>query len=195
MNICKVVYMYSDELLEFVIKNPATKSPGDLTNIIISGSVGLYPCYEIAWLPDNLTVLGDLVLSDIFTLQALPKGLFVAGNLYICGTSIKEIPEDMEVYGDIHAEGMELIFPESFRTNRSLYLNREVDSSSDAKMSPLKLPKVSLKVGGDFDISNRSVETFPMRLKVDGRFILSCGDPNTPGAGIRSIEHTSITVR
>jgi hypothetical protein len=55
---------------------------------------------NIEELPDNLTIIGDAMLSRT-KLKSIPKKLKVTGTLYVNATAIKNLPDDLVVYGNL----------------------------------------------------------------------------------------------
>ena len=109
-------------------------------------------------LPDNLTVYGDLDLSDT-PITSLPSGLKVGGGLFLEGTQIKQLPSDLKVGGGLGLTNTPIKeLPSDLKVVGNLYLD-------DSQIK--ELPD-DLKVGGDLDLSDTEITELPSDLKVGG---------------------------
>lgn len=160
------VFMTSKELLDFVTNNPkGTKLSGD--PIIICNQTLDLGGRDILWLPDDIITMGDLIIECCQKLQELPVNLFVGGDLYMCYSKIRAITDDLQVCGDIHAEGMDLDFPKDYIVYRGLYLNRR-DGSPDSP--PLHLRNIA-KVDGVLDVRGRVIAEWPRCVTLIGSLL------------------------
>lgn len=62
---------------------------------------------SLKYLPDDLTVTGDLNVSGT-KLKALPRNLNVQGSLYLANTNIKELPAGLQVKGNLGLSGTKI---------------------------------------------------------------------------------------
>ena len=106
--------------------------------LVYYGDLDLFKREDITELPDNLRVLGDLVLNQSGVTK-LPKGLEVIWDLYISGTSITELPEDTKF-------------------GRHLYINN--------MKKPFSFPKV-VKVNDILECRNTTIKRMPEELYVN----------------------------
>lgn len=75
---------------------------------------------HISELPNGLTVNGNLDLSNCKMLKELPEGLKISKNLYIVGSAVKELPEDIQIQGKIDVtQGTR--FPENLKAQVTVY--------------------------------------------------------------------------
>ena len=72
-------------------------------NLIVGGDLDLRDT-QITSLPDNLIVGGDLYLEDI-QITSLPDNLIVGGDLDLRDTQIASLPDDLTVGGDLDLRG------------------------------------------------------------------------------------------
>jgi len=126
---------------------------------------------EITWLPDNLTVEGNLCITCCWYIEALPANLHVSGNLTITYTQIKAIPADLDVRGNIYASNLDLKIPAGFTAHGDLYLNGFTPHRCPLE-APFYLPD-NLTVKGNLVITDRILGKMPKNLAVEGR--LECG--------------------
>lgn len=61
---------------------------------------------NLHYLPENLTVHGDLIIKDQSRMYELPKGLKVHGRLVIAHTPLKSIPEDLVAVKELRLMGL-----------------------------------------------------------------------------------------
>ena len=105
--------------------------------------------YDPRNLPDNLTVKGDLDLSEMnieyseMNIEYLPKNLKVGGYLDLWGNNLTSLPEDLEVGGWLNLRNNNLT----------------------------SLPQ-GLKVGGNLFLSNNNLTSLPENLEVGGNIYL-----------------------
>jgi len=160
--------MTPQELYDFIINYPkGTKLREDP---VIHGDLDL-SATEITWLPDNLTVEGDLCLMYCWYIEVLPANLHVSGKLTITYTKIRAIPADLDVRGRIAASNLALKIPEGFTAHSDLYLNGFTSKGCPLE-EPLELPD-NLTVKGVLNITDRVLSRIPKNLVVEGR--LECG--------------------
>ena len=105
--------------------------------MVCDGSLDLEGRKDITELPDNLKVLGYLLIKSS-GITKLPKGLEVEYWMSISGTDIEELPEDTKLGGSFYANNMK---------------------------KPFSFPKV-LKVNGHFECSHTTIKMMPEELYV-----------------------------
>ena len=105
--------------------------------LVCDGSLDLEGRKDITELPDNLKVLGYLLIKSS-GITKLPKGLEVEYWMSISGTDIEELPEDTKLGGSFYANNMK---------------------------KPFSFPKV-LKVNGHFECSHTTIKMMPEELYV-----------------------------
>ena len=114
-------------------------------------------------LPDNLTVLRNLILENI-NIAKLPNKLVVNGNLKIKFCKITEIPKDLIVRGllkIICSPSNNIVIPPNYATYNTADLYNVIISEN-------------VTINGDLIITNKKVESIPDNLTVNG-----CADFNT----------------
>jgi hypothetical protein len=87
-----IQYKYDGNLV--LINRNITKLPNDL---YVDGNLILDRCGELEVLPDELFVLGYLSLYGCKQLTKLPDDLHLSQSLIMIGTSIEEIPDNLNV--------------------------------------------------------------------------------------------------
>jgi PcfJ-like protein len=134
-------------------------------NLTITGNLDLSDT-PITSLPQGLKVSGDLDLRNT-PLTSLPAGLEVGGSLFICNTPITSLPAGLDVGGDLFICNTPITsLPEGLKVSGSLYLSN----------TPITSLPEGLKVGGYLGLSNTPITSLPEGLKVRGDLDLS----NTP---------------
>ena len=68
----------------------------------IKGHLNLRWCRGIPKLPDELMVEGSVGLDHSYTVKILPIGLRIGGSLWICGSMISSLPDDLQVGDKIY---------------------------------------------------------------------------------------------
>ena len=115
----------------------------------------------VYWLPDNLTVHGDLYL-DGTAITALPDNLKVGGNLDLDGTQITALPDNLTVHGTLYLNDTPITaLPDNLTVHEDLYLRR----------TPITALPDNLKVGGNLWINstpNLDTNNLPSSLVVKG---------------------------
>lgn len=72
--------------------------------LVVGGSLYLEGCTELKSLPDGLQVGGSLFLNDCRRLRSLPNGLRVKYSIFLNGSSVQDLPPDLEVGGQIFGQ-------------------------------------------------------------------------------------------
>ena len=124
--------MITKEQFEELIDEKLIEKDGKL---VYDGNLMLYGRKDIKELPDNLKVLGFLILNNS-GITKLPKGLEVEYWINISGTNIEELPEDTKF-------------------GLSLYINE--------MKKPFSFPKV-LKVNGRFECRFTTIKRMPEKV-------------------------------
>lgn len=153
--------------------------------------------HSIDNLPEGLAIKGNLDLTD-YALTELPAFLEVRGDLKIGGSAIRELPKGLRVTGSLVASKSRLE-----RLPRDHGIARSIDLSSTRIT---ELPD-DLLVDGDLDISDTSMRRLPERLVVTGHLKMESTDiPVFPasaviglnlflsGSGVRRFEAKSLYV-
>ena len=133
--------MITKEQFEELIDEKLIEKDGKL---VYDGNLMLYGRKDIKELPDNLKVLGFLILNNS-GITKLPKGLEVEYWINISGTNIEELPEDTKF-------------------GLSLYINE--------MKKPFSFPKV-LKVNGRFECRFTTIKRMPEELHVKEECVFS----------------------
>ena len=117
-------------------------------------------------LPDNLTVYGDLYLKGS-SIKELPDNLTVNGDLNLCDTNIENLPDSLCVYGNINLEGTAITeLLDNLTVGGSLYLyNTPIEELPD-----------NLTVGGSLSIANTKITKIPDNIIIGKDFYFN----NTP---------------
>mgnify|MGYP000995521796 CR=1 FL=1 len=126
--------------------------------LVYYGDLDLFKREDITELPDNLRVLGDLVLNQSGVTK-LPKGLEVIWDLYISGTSITELPEDTKFGGHLYINNMKkpFSFPKKMRVN----------SSFECRNTTIKRMPEELYVNWSCNLSRSTFDKLPKVMEVD----------------------------
>ena len=133
--------MITKEQFEKLIGEKLIEKDGKL---VYDGDLILYRRADIKELPDNLKVLGCLILNNSGVTK-LPKGLDIEMWIDISGTAIEELPEDTKF-------------------GRSLYTNE--------MKKPFSFPKV-VKVNGRFECRFTIIKRMPEELYVKDECVFS----------------------
>lgn len=138
------------------------------------------------YLPDNLTISGNLYADNYDTLIKLPENLNVKENLYLCYTPIETLPSGLNVGKDLDLGNTNIItLPEDLKVDMSIFLNNtpietlpdnlivnedlEINNCTNLKCLP-----ENLIVGGNLDVDNCTMLTvIPDSLIVGGNLCLS----------------------
>lgn len=97
-----------------------------------------FPCKHVEMLPDNLTVVGALDITES-GIKKLPSGLHVVNWLLIACTDIEELPPDLYVEGDF-----------------------------DMPQNIIKSIPPTIRVGGDIEIGTEELLEDARRLRANG---------------------------
>ena len=126
--------------------------------LVYYGDLDLFKREDITELPDNLRVLGDLVLNQSGVTK-LPKGLEVIWDLYISGTSITELPEDTKFGRHLYINNMKkpFSFPKKMRVN----------SSFECRNTTIKRMPEELYVNWSCNLSRSTFDKLPKVMEVD----------------------------
>ena len=127
--------MITKEQFEELIGENLIEENGKL---VYDGNLMLYGRIDIKELPDNLKVLGFLILNNSGVTK-LPKGLDVEMWINISGTKIEELPEDTKFGSSLYVSNMK---------------------------KPFSFPKV-LKVNGNFKCIATDIKCMPEKLYVN----------------------------
>jgi hypothetical protein len=131
--------------------------------------------HSIDNLPAGLAIKGNLDLTD-YALIALPEFLEVRGDLKIAGSAIRELPRGLRVTGSLLAAKSRLE-----RLPVTHGIARSIDVSST---SITELPD-GLEVDGDLDISDTMMKRLPEHLVVTGHLKMESTDiPVFPASAI-----------
>jgi hypothetical protein len=74
----------------------------------VSGNLWLDDCTSLRELPNDLRIGGFLSIQRCISLQTLPSGLEIADNLWLDGSFLESIPNDMKLKGRIFYASKEL---------------------------------------------------------------------------------------
>ena len=137
-------------------------------NLSVTGDLRLSDCTGLTALPENLSVTGDLELRDCTGLTALPENLSVRGNLRLSDcTGLTSLPENLSVGGDLNLSdctGLTAL-PKNLSVGGDLRLSGCTGLTA--------LPK-NLSVGGDLRLSGcTGLTALPKNLSVGGDLRLS----------------------
>lgn len=181
--------MITKEEFEKLLDIELTEQDGKLVySSTLDISIKLYQLGVIVTeLPENLRVIGDLILVDSDITQ-LPKGLEIEGSLIGNGLKIKELPNDIKVKESIYLaesdietlpNGLHVEFtlsvantpiktlPSDLEVKENLYIN-----GTDIE----ELPKTIKKLSGSLIASNSKLKKLPKDFVVGCDLILG----NTP---------------
>ena len=73
-------------------------------NLSVEGDLDLRNTNNLASLPENLSVVGDLDLRDANNITSLPENLSVGGCLYLRNPQISSLPERLKVGENIYKD-------------------------------------------------------------------------------------------
>lgn len=119
----------------------------------------------LTYLPDGLTVHGDLAIVGHPNLTKLPDNLTVHGNLHVRDTSISEIKENITVYDT-------LFIPENIKT-LSKNLNCKTISVGSGGQSELTAVEKGIKVSTTLRITNAPNFTeLPDGFNIEGSLVI-----------------------
>lgn len=107
-------------------------------------------------LPDNLRVIGDLLLVDTDITQ-LPKGLEIEGSLIGNGLKIKELPNDIKVKESIYLAESEI---------ETLPNGLHIEFTLSVSNTPIKTLPSDLEVKGNLYINGTDIEDLPNTIKM-----------------------------
>lgn len=130
------IIMITKEQFEELLDIELIEKDGKL---VYDDDLNLFKRKYITELPDNLKVLGNLVLNQTGVTK-LPKGLEVEKSLEISYTAIEELLEDTKFGGYLFANNMK---------------------------KPFSFPKV-VKVNGSFECKNTTIKHMPEELYING---------------------------
>ena len=134
--------------------------------------------YDITNLPENLTVPGNLDLTDT-TIDRLPKGLRVKGNLSLSHMPIAQLPEGLNVGGNLIITKTSINLPNRLRVGGGLFIGstaiRELPADLQvggtlnlANTQISQIPDGMKVVGGDLLLNESEITTLPMGLQING---------------------------
>jgi len=134
-------------------------------------------------LPKNLTVRGDLELSDSEVTE-LPENLYVKGDLFMGLSKIEKLPESLVVEGSLLTEhGLIKELPSKVKIGKNIIMpasaieklpdNLHVKGNLYLKKSSLKILPKGLRVDGDLNLWGTDVKELPPDLYVGGDLIVS----------------------
>lgn len=108
------------------------KQIGIPENLIVRGDLDLTALPPIDELPDNLIVIGSLIVKGA-PIQALPTRLKVGGNIDLTGSHLEQLPGCLQLGGNLNVSGSALLgLPSSIRVGRDLILgNATIDVHAD----------------------------------------------------------------
>lgn len=124
--------------LEIEHNKHVMKLPEDLR---VSQNLTIMRCNNIKEVPSDLRVGGDFAQFPwCGRLKEIHKGAFFAKHLVLCGSSIKMLPERIEIHGDLHVQDCEFLMdlPEKIKANRILYDNFTGFAQEESKLAELK---------------------------------------------------------
>ncbi|MBY3151297.1 hypothetical protein HFO56_02710 [Rhizobium laguerreae] len=153
--------------------------------------------HSIDNLPEGLAIKGNLDLSE-YALTALPAFLEVRGDLKIAGSAIRDLPRGLRVTGSLLATKSRL---------ERLPVDHGIARSIDVSSTMITELPDGLEVDGDLDISDTMMRRLPEDLVVTGHLKMESTDiPVFPasaviglnlflsGSGIRRFEGNSLYV-
>jgi hypothetical protein len=153
--------------------------------------------HSIDNLPEGLAIKGNLDLSE-YALTALPEFLEVRGDLKIAGSAIRELPRGLRVTGNLLAAKSRL---------ERLAVDHGIARSIDVSSTMISELPDGLEVDGDLDISDTLLKQLPEDLVVTGHLKMESTDVAVfpasavvglnlflSGSGIRRFEGNSLYV-
>jgi hypothetical protein len=153
--------------------------------------------HSIDNLPEGLAIKGNLDLSE-YALTELPAFLEVRGDLKIVGSAIRELPRGLRVTGNLLAAKSRL---------QSLPVEHGIARSIDVSSTVITELPDGLEVDGDLDISDTMLRKLPEGLVVTGHLKMEATDVAVfpastivglnlflSGSGIRRFEGKSLYV-
>lgn len=131
--------------------------------------------HSIDNLPVGLAIKGNLDLTD-YALTALPEYLEVRGDLKIAGSAIRELPRGLRVTGNLLAAKSRL---------ERLPLEHGIARSIDVSSTRVTELPDGLEVDGDLDISDTMLKRLPEDLVVTGHLKMESTDiPVFPASAV-----------
>lgn len=106
-------------------------------------------------LPENLRVIGDLILVDSDITQ-LPKGLEIEGSLIANSLKIKELPNDIKVKESVYLAKSEI---------ETLPSGLHIEFTLSVSNTPIKTLPSDLEVKGNLYINGTDIEELPETIK------------------------------
>jgi len=145
--------------------------------LVYYGNLYLKGRKDITELPDNLTVLGYLELSNS-GITKLPKGLEVECWLDISGTNIEELPEDTKV-NSLYTNNMKkpFSFPKVVKVNCSF----------ECSHTTIKMMPEELYVNEYCDFSHSTFDKLPKVMEVKSNLYLECTSITELPKGLKEI--------
>ena len=113
---------------------------------------------NFSWLMFSSGITNNLYLEGT-QIKELPENLKVGGNLNLQGTQIKELPENLKVGGDLYLEGTQI---------EELPENLTVGGSFHLQGTQIKELPENLTVGGDLNLAGTQIKELPENLTVGG---------------------------
>lgn len=155
------------------------------SKIVVNGNLNYLNIFKCFYLPDNITINGDLNLSGTH-IKELPNNLSVAGSLIMECTKITKLPDNLRFNGDLILNRCLCLkeLPNNLFVNGDLYLNdtniEELPENITVKGNMFskytqftKLPK-HLLVDGNLLLSHTQITELPEELVVKGNLELRC---------------------